>query len=105
MHTILNLFKCSAMFYRFCNFFPIFSFFDAVKCLPIVAVALRQLNLFMMGFFGAAHRWGVGAKSPPSLKSAIHPTMMKLGTVILYLKKILKIYESHDTLLEFCWHQ
>ena len=31
--------------------------------------------------------------------------MMKLSTVISYLKKIQKIYESHDTPLEFCWHQ
>ena len=29
----------------------------------------------------------------------------QLGTVIPYLKKIQKIYESHDTALEFCWHQ
>ena len=31
-----------------------------------------------------------------------HPTMMKLGTVIPYQKKIQKIYESRDTLLDFC---
>ena len=31
----------------------------------------------------------------------IYPTMMKLGTVILNLKKIQKIYESCDTPLEF----
>ena len=30
------------------------------------------------------------------------PTMVKLGTVIPYLKKIQKIYESRDTPLEFC---
>ena len=29
-----------------------------------------------------------------------YPTMMKLGTVIPYLKKIQKIYESRDTPLE-----
>ena len=34
-----------------------------------------------------------------------YPTMMKLGTVIPYLKKIQKIYESRDTPLEFYWHQ
>ena len=56
-----------------------------------------------MGFFEAAHGWGRGgvAKSPPSLKSATHPTMMKLGTVIPYPKKIQKMYESRDTPLEF----
>ena len=31
-----------------------------------------------------------------------YPTMMKRGTVIPYLKKIFKIYESRDTPLEFC---
>ena len=31
--------------------------------------------------------------------------MMKLGTVIPYLKKIQKTYESRDTPREFCWHQ
>ena len=34
-----------------------------------------------------------------------HPTMMKLGTVIPYQKKIQKIYESRDTPLDFCWYQ
>ena len=65
------------------------------------------LTLFRMGIFGAAHGWGVGGtKSPPLLKiSHIYPTMMKLGTVIPYLKKIQKIYESPDTPLDLCWHQ
>ena len=35
----------------------------------------------------------------------IYPTMMELGTVIPYLKKIQQIYESRDTHPEFCWHQ
>ena len=43
-----------------------------------------------MGIFGAAHGWG-------GVKSYTHPTMMKLGTVIPYLKKIQKICESRDT--------
>ena len=48
------------------------------------------LTLFRKGFFGAAHTY---------------PTMVKLGTVIPYLRKIQKMYESRDTSLEFCWHQ
>ena len=64
------------------------------------------LTLFRMGFFGAAHGWGGGVqKGPPSLKSVTHPTIMKLGAVIPYPKKIKKIYESRDTPLEFCRHQ
>ena len=48
-----------------------------------------------MGFSGAAHGWGGGGE-----QKAL--TMMKLGTVIPYPKKIEKIYESRDTPLEFC---
>ena len=55
-----------------------------------------------MGFFGAAHGWR-GPKRPPLPKICpTYPAMMKLGTVIPYLKKIQKIYESRDTPLEFC---
>ena len=53
-----------------------------------------------MGFFGAAHGWG--GQTPPSKICHTYPTMMKLGTVIPYLKKIQKIYESRDTPPEFC---
>ena len=59
------------------------------------------LDLFRMGFFGAAHGWG--PKRSSLLKIChTYPTMMKLGTVIPYLKKIQKLYETRDALLEFC---
>ena len=48
-----------------------------------------------MGFFGAAHGWG-GKKAPLPKICHTYPTMMKLGTVIPYLKKIQK-YMSHVT--------
>ena len=51
-----------------------------------------------MGFSGAAHGWGGGGE-----QKAL--TMMKLGTVIPYPKKIEKIYESCDTPLEFYFHR
>ena len=55
-----------------------------------------------MGFFGAAHGWG-GEKGPPLPKIChTYSTMMKLGTVLPYQKKIRKIYESRDTPIEFC---
>ena len=63
------------------------------------------------GPFRSCLRTGGGEqKAPaPSLKSAtyIHTysTLMKLGTVIPYLRKIQEIYKSRDTPLEFCWHQ
>ena len=45
---------------------------------------------------------GGGAKR--SLRKICHtyPTMMNLNTVIPYLKKFQKLYESHDTPLGFC---
>ena len=45
-----------------------------------------------------------GTKRPPPLPKICHtyPTMMELGTVTPYLKKIQKLYESRDTPLEFC---
>ena len=61
------------------------------------------LTLFRMGFFGAAHgQWG--QNSPPPLPNIcpIYPAMMKLGTVIPFLKKTQNIYESRDTPREFC---
>ena len=66
---------------------------------------LGFLTQFRMDLFGAAHGWR-GPKRP-SLSKICHTylTLMKLGTVIPYLKKIQKIYESRDTPLEFCWHQ
>ena len=49
-----------------------------------------------MGLFEAAHGWGKGAKRP-SLPKTCHTytVMMKLATVLLYLKKIQK-YISLD---------
>ena len=49
---------------------------------------------------------GGGGKRPPLPKFChTYPTVMKLGRVILYLKKFQKLFESHDTPLGFCWHQ
>ena len=53
-----------------------------------------------MGIFGAAHGWG-GQKVPTQVCHT-YLAMMKLGTVITYLKKIQKIYESRDTTPDFC---
>ena len=57
-----------------------------------------------MGFFGDAHGWGT-KKAPLPKICHIYPVMIKLGTVIPYLKKIQRIYKSRDTPLEFCRHQ
>ena len=48
-----------------------------------------------MGFFGTAH--GLWQKDPFPKICHLCPTMIKLGTVIPYLKKIRRIYESRKT--------
>ena len=70
----------------------------------IFGVFFIILTLFRLGFFGAAPGWW-GAKSPsPFLPKICHtyPIVMKLGTVMPYLKSIQKLYESSDTPLELC---
>ena len=65
---------------------------------------MKTLTLFTMGFFGAAHGRGGGPppKRPPLPKICHrYSTMMKLGTVIPFLKKIQKTYKSRDTALAF----
>ena len=46
----------------------------------------------------------MGAKTTTLLAKVgnTYPTVMKLGIVIQYLKKIQKTYKSRDTPLEFC---
>ena len=64
-----------------------------------------SLTLFRLGIFEAAHGWGWGKNASLPKICHTYPTMMKHRTVIPYLKKIQKIYESRDTTPEFCWHQ
>ena len=45
--------------------------------------SIPPLTLFRMGFFGAAHGWEGGAKSPPSKICRTYPTLMKLGSYTL----------------------
>ena len=51
----------------------------------------------MDGWRGGGGGGGVGQKGPVTHILQ----MMKLGTVIPYLKKILKIYAPRDTVLEY----
>ena len=58
-----------------------------------------------MSIFGAAHGWG-GPKRPPLSKTSdTYPTIMKFGTVIPYLEKIQKRYESRQTSSDFTGNQ
>ena len=77
-----------------------------VKNTLLWANFMNDLNSIQDGFFRGCSRIGGGGFLAPLPKIChTYPTMMKLGTVIPYPKKILKIYESRDTHLEFCWHQ
>ena len=63
------------------------------------------LTLLRKSLFGAGHRWGRGgvAKKLPLPKiSHIYLSMMKLGAVMPYLKSNQKIYESRETVIDFC---
>ena len=59
----------------------------------------------IQGLFRTAHRWGWVKRSPLSKICHTYPTLMKLGTLIPYLKRIQKVHKSRGTPLEFCWHQ
>ena len=61
----------------------------------------ESLTLFRMSLFGASHEWGSKKYSLPKICHT-YPTIMKLDTVVPYLKKIQKKYKSRDTVLEFC---
>lgn len=68
---------------------------------------ITYIKLFLMlnpipdeHFWGGSRMWQ--AKRLPLCKiSYKYPTMMKLVTVMRYLRKIKNIHESSDTLLEF----
>ena len=59
-----------------------------------------MLPVFRMGIFVAVQGWR-GQKAPLPKTYHTYPTMMQLGTVIPYLKKIHKIYESRYTHPDF----
>ena len=69
----------------------------ALLCLVLL---FSILILFRMGIFGATHGW-----LPLPKICHTYPTMMKLGIVIPYLRKIQIIYKSRDTTPDLCRHQ
>ena len=69
-------------FYDLCNFL----------------VEMLTFNPIQHGHFRGYWRMGGGPKRPPLPRIChTYPTMMKLGTIIPYLKKIQKLYQSRDT--------
>ena len=71
-------------------------------CLSVISLN-SALNPIKDGHFWGCSRMGWRGKKAPLPKIChTYPTIMKLGTVIPYPKKIQKIYESRDTHLDFC---
>ena len=76
-----------------------------VQALSKILKNRGDLTLFRMGIFWWLLTDGGGQKATPPIPKICqtYPTMMKLGTVIPYLKKIYeKIYESCDTHPDSC---
>ena len=81
------------------------TYFEWISYLLLI-LRFSSFNPIQDGHFRGCSRIGEGGKKVPLPKIChTYPTMMKLGTVIPYLKKIQEIYESRDTPPEFCWHQ
>ena len=62
-----------------------------------------KLTLFRIDLSGTVHECGDQMALLPTICYA-HPTIMKLGAVVPYLKKIRKICKSCDTVFEFSWY-
>ena len=75
---------------------------DVEKLFQLLSKKTAVVTLFRMGVFRAAHRWG--GRSPLPKICQTYPIIMKLGTLICYLKKIQKMYKLHDPPIEFCRH-
>ena len=68
-----------------------------------ILVIRLLFNPIQDGLFRGCSRMGGSLFGSPLFKIChTYPTMMKLGTVIPYPKKIQKLYESRDITLEFC---
>ena len=65
--------------------------------IKLIRVKFLTLTLFRMGLLGPAHGWGGGKKAPLSKICHTYPTLMKLGTIAPYLKKIQEIHKSRIT--------
>ena len=68
-------------------------------------ITFLPLTIFRIGFFGLLTDGGRLFLPPlPKICHTYH-AIMKLSTILPYLREIQKIYKSRDTFLEACWHQ
>ena len=80
---------------------------DNFKTMGYLKLSISFSCIQDLHFWNSSQIWGVKKHHPPLLPKMCHTysAMIKLGTVIPYLKKIQQIYESRDTPLVFCCHQ
>ena len=92
--------------FRFCETFTVTNFVTGILLIETMP-KFRIINLIQdWHFWGCSQMGGGGAIKAPLPKIChTYPTMMKLGTVKPYLKKIPKIYESRDTHPDFFWYK
>ena len=108
------LFKWMAVFQSWLDYFSIevWAFIQNINFLSSVFFVywcpfVTIFNPIQDGHFRGFSQMGWGGQKGRPLPKIRHtyPTMIKLDTVIPYLKKIQKIYESRDTSPEFWWRQ
>ena len=92
--------------FRFCETFTVTNFVTRILLIETMP-SLRIINLIQDWHFRGLLTDGRGGAKKARLPKICHtcPTMMKLGTIKPYLKKIPKIYESRDTHPEFFWYK
>ena len=113
-----DLSKTFLFIYFFCNFNFFVSVFKYIVTRRYTVTNMLTSEFFYSWYFleflylilfrGPLTDGGGGGcckKTPLHKICHTYPTMMKLCTVIPWLKKIKKIYESRDTPPEFYWHQ
>ena len=79
--------------------FPPHFVYDFSRTMPFM---LHPINPIQGGSFRGCSRMDGGKKTPLFKICHTYPTMMKLGTLIPYLKMIQKIYKSRNKPLDFC---
>ena len=80
-----------------------YKFLNALPKLTKPKLFRRNVNPIQDELFQGCSQMKGDLKRPTfPITDHIYHTMIKLSTVIPYLKKTQKLYESRDTTLEFC---
>ena len=99
--------SCSEKFHKFHKKEPLMnSFLSSVVAWDFTE---KELHHFLTALnpraFSGMLLDGGEQKTPLPKICHTYRAMMKLGTAIPYLRKIQKVYESHETPFQLCWYQ